>query len=121
MITVLGKSRLPVKPIPKPSVVPPELAATVLRHLENADRELHEAVRALDESGEKGRLADWKQALAHGMGALFRGLAFPLYRQHPALAPEWVRERPALPDEGDPDWFDFLLRRGRAADSEGAT
>ena len=63
------------------------------------------------------RLDDWKQALAHGMAALFRGLALPLYRQHPSLAPDWIRSKPALPDEGDPGWFDFLLRRGRVSDA----
>jgi hypothetical protein len=102
--------------VSNPSYVPPELAGVLVNHLQTAERELHKAICVLQESGEAERLHDWKQALAHGMAALFRGLALPLYRQHPSLAPEWVRSRPALPDEGDPDWFDFLLRRGRPSD-----
>ncbi|HET6777397.1 MAG TPA: hypothetical protein VFH26_00770 [Gemmatimonadales bacterium] len=102
----------------KPSEVPAELAAVILQHLEAAERELHGAIADLQQSGRIEQLHDWKRALAHGMAALFRGLALPLYRQHPTLAPEWIRSRPALPDEGDPDWFDFLLRRGRTFDGE---
>jgi hypothetical protein len=107
--------------VTKPSDVPPEVAAIIVEHLQRAERELHEAICVLEESGEIERLYDWKQALAHGMAALFRGLALPLYRQHPSLAPEWVRERPSLPDEGDPGWFDFLLRRGRLTNGEQST
>jgi hypothetical protein len=103
--------------VSKPSDVPPDLAAILVEHLERAEGELHRAIYALQERGEAERLHDWKRAFAHGMAALFRGLTLPLYRQHPNLAPEWIRSRPALPDEGDPHWFDFLLLRGRRTDS----